>query len=42
MIEYLEDELTRAHKETSNNDNLAVADEENVDESITVKAKDIN
>ena len=42
MIEDLEDELTGALKETSNTDNLAEADEENVDESITAEAKAIN
>ena len=42
MIEDLEDELTGALKVTSNSDNLAVADEENVDEYITGEAKAIN
>ena len=42
MIEDLESELTRSLKETSNNDNLAVAQEENVDEDINEEAKAIN
>ena len=39
MIEDLETELTGALKETSNNDNSAAAEDENVNESITVESK---
>ena len=42
MIEYLGAELTEALKETSNTDNLAVAEEANVDEAITAESKAIN
>ena len=42
MIEYLEAKLTGALKETSNTDNLAVAEEANVDEAITAESKAIN
>ena len=42
MIEDLEAELTGAPKETSNTDNSEVAEEKNVDESITAEAKAIN
>ena len=42
MIEYLEAELTGALKETSNTDNLAMAEEANIDEAITVEAKASN
>ena len=38
----MEDELTGATKETSNTDNLAVAEEANVDEGITAEAKTSN
>ena len=39
MIENLEAELTRELKETSNTDNLVVAEEANVDEDINAEAK---
>ena len=42
MIEYLEDKLTVAFKETSNTDNLEVAEEEIFDEAINEEAKDSN
>ena len=42
MIKDLEAELTRALKKTSNADNLEVAEEANVDESIAVEAKASN
>ena len=42
MIEDLEAELTGATKETSNTDNLELAEEANVDEAITAEAKAIN
>ena len=42
MMEDLEAELTVAPNETSNTENLAVAEEVNVDEAITAEAKDIN
>ena len=42
MIEDLEAGLTGALKEISNTENLAVAEEENVDESITAEAKASN
>ena len=42
MIEHMEDELTGAPKETSNNDDVDLAEVENVDESITAEAKDSN
>ena len=42
MVEDLKSELTEAIKETSNTENLAVAEEWNVDEAINAKAKAIN
>ena len=42
MIEDLESELTGSLKETSNTDNLVVAEEGNVDEAITAESKAIN
>ena len=42
MIEDLESELTGALKKTSNTDNLAVAEEANVDYAITAEAKASN
>ena len=42
MIEDLEAELTGAPKETSNTDNLEMAEEANADEAITVEAKASN
>ena len=42
MIAYLEAELTAAPKKTSNNENLEVAEEANVDEVITAEAKASN
>ena len=42
MIEDLEAGLNGALKETSNTDNVLVAEEENVDESITAETKSIN
>ena len=42
MIEDMEAELTEAPKSNSNTDNLAVTDEENVDEAITEESKTIN
>ena len=42
MIEDLEAELTGALKKTSNTDNLAVAEEANVDYAITAEAKASN
>ena len=36
MIEDMEAKLTEAPKQTSNTDNLSVAEEENVDEAVTV------
>ena len=40
MIDYLEAELTGAPKDTSNTDNMDLAEEANVDETITTEAKD--
>ena len=42
MIDDLEYELTGESKETSNNDNLAVAEEANVNEAFTAEAKASN
>ena len=42
MIDYLEAELTGAPKDTSNTDNMALAEEANFDETITTESKDIN
>ena len=42
IIEYSEDELTGAPKETSDTDNSVVAEEENVDEAITADSKASN
>ena len=42
MIEYMEAELIGAPKETSIANNMTVAEEANVDESITAEAKAIN
>ena len=42
MIKDLESELTEALKETSNTENLEVAEEANVDEAITIEAKASN
>ena len=42
MIDDLEAELAGSLKKTSNSDNLAVAEEANVDEAITVEAKASN
>ena len=42
MIEDLEPELTGALKETSNTENLAVAEEANVNEAITAEARASN
>ena len=41
MIDDMEAELTEAPKTNSNNDNLEVAEEENVDEAITTESKSI-
>ena len=38
----MEDELTGAPKETSNNENVVVAEEANVDETITAEDEAIN
>ena len=38
----MEAELTEAPKKTSNTDNLAVAEEENVDEAVTEESKSAN
>ena len=38
----MEAELTVALKDNSNTDNLAVAEEENVDEAVTAEANDSN
>ena len=42
MIEYLEAEITGALKETSNIENLALAEEAHVYEAITVECKAYN
>ena len=42
MIEYLEADLTGAPKETSNTNDVALAEVENSDEAITAEAKAIN
>ena len=42
MIEDLGSKLTVTPKETSNIENLAMAEEENVDESITAESKTSN
>ena len=42
MIEDMESELTKVSKKDSKNDNLAVTEEENVDESITAEPKTSN
>ena len=39
MIEDIESELTEAPKKASDTDNLAVAEEANVDEDVTAEAK---
>ena len=39
MIEDMKSELTEAPKENPNTDNLAVAEEANVDESVTAESK---
>ena len=41
MIEDLESELTGTPKETSNTDNVDLAEQENVDKAITAEAKAI-
>ena len=42
IIEYLEAELTGAPKETSNTENLAVTEEANIGDAVTVEAKSSN
>ena len=42
MIEDLEAEMTGSLKENSNSDNLAVAEEENIDEAITAESNASN
>ena len=42
MIEYMKSKLTEAPKQNSTTDNLAVAEEANVDESVTAEAKASN
>ena len=39
MIAYMEAELTKAPKSTSNTDNSAVSEEANADEAITAESK---
>ena len=41
MIEYLEAELAGALKETSNTENLVLAEEANIDQAITAESKAI-
>ena len=42
MIENMKAELTGSPKKTSNNDNLEVDEEANIDEAVTAEAKDSN
>ena len=42
MIEYLKDDLTEEPKETSNTDDVDLAEVANSDEAITEEPRDIN